>query len=239
MTAPLHFAGEHLEELRKRVLISFLGIIGCSALAYLFSEEIARFCMVPLNAASPEMVRLVYTSLPEAFVTYLKLSLIVGILCSFPLLLFQAWMFVAPGLVKQEKALAAWVVFFAVILFTAGVGFAFFIVLPKMLTFFMGFSNSSLEALPKLSGYLTFVARTCLTFGLAFEIPFLMVAAVRTRLVPRNSFAERRKYYYPIIVLLAFLLTAGDLFAAVLLALPLFGLYECGILVIRMFSKPS
>jgi len=239
MTSPFNFANEHLEELRRRILVSFLEIIACSAAAYVFSEEITRLCMIPLSAGRPEMIKLVYTSLPEAFVAYLKLSLIVGILTSFPLLLYEAWMFVAPGLVKRERSLVLRVVFVAVILFAGGVVFAYFIVLPQILSYFMGFANADLEPLPKLSGYLTFIARTCLAFGLAFQIPFLMVAAVKTGLVPHAGFRKKRKYYYPAIALLALLLTAGDLFSGVLLAFPLFGLYEGGILVIRLFTSPE
>jgi sec-independent protein translocase protein TatC len=148
-------------------------------------------------------------------------------------------MFISPGLHKNEKKIILRVVFWASLLFGAGTAFAFFIVLPKALGFLMSFANPQLEALPKLSGYLTFVARTALGFGLAFEIPFLMVAAVKTAFVKRSYFAQKRKYSYPAILLLALLLAAGDLMAAVLLALPLCGLYETGILVITLFTRKS
>jgi sec-independent protein translocase protein TatC len=229
----------HLEELRQRLLISFLAIFVFSVIAYLFSEQIARFFMIPLFRAHPDLVKLVYTNLTEAFITYLKVSLLVGIIFSVPVLIYETWMFISPGLHKNEKKVILKVVFWATLLFTAGVCFAFFIVLPRALHFLMGFTGPQLTALPKMGGYMTFVARASLGFGLAFEIPFLMVAAVKTSFVKRNYFTRKRKYYYPGILFLALLLAAGDLMAAVLLALPLFGLYETGILVISFFTKKT
>jgi sec-independent protein translocase protein TatC len=227
----------HLEELRQRLLISFLAILVFSVIAYIFSEQIARFFMIPLFRSQPALVKLVYTNLTEAFISYLKVSLLVGITCSIPVLIYEIWMFISPGLHQHEKRVILKVVFWASLLFAAGACFAFFIVLPRALNFLMGFAGPQLTPLPKLGGYLTFVARASLGFGLAFEIPFLMVAAVKTNFVKRKYFTRKRKYFYPGILFLALLLAAGDLMAAVLLALPLCGLYETGILVINLFTR--
>ena len=207
----------HLVELRNRLLVSFGSIFLFAVLAYFFAEHIARFFMAPLFSSQPEVTKLVYTNLTEAFITYLKLSLLIGIFFSIPILIYQLWMFIAPGLHGNEKKVVMNVVFWATLLFTAGACFAFFIVLPQVLNFFMGFENPQLIPLPKLSGYLTFVARTSLTFGLAFEIPFLMVAAAKIGWVSRNYFSKQRKYFYPAILVLSVLLAAGDLMAAILL----------------------
>jgi sec-independent protein translocase protein TatC len=229
----------HLEELRQRLIVSFGAIFFFAVLSYIFAEQIARFFMTPLFLASPNLIKLVYTNLTEAFITYIKLSLLLGIIFSIPVLLYELWMFIAPGLHTSEKKTVLIVVFWATLLFAGGATFAFFIVLPKALHFFMGFANPQLTPLPKLSGYLTFVARTSLAFGLAFEIPFLMVAAAKIGWVRRDYFSTRRKYFYPAILLLSVLLAAGDLMAAVLLCLPLFALYEAGIVIIRLFTKKS
>ena len=227
----------HLEELRQRLIVSFGAIILFAVLSYIFAEQIARFFMTPLFLASPNLIKLVYTNLTEAFITYIKLSILLGIIFSIPILLYELWMFIAPGLHANEKKTVLIVVFWATMLFAAGATFAFFIVLPKALHFFMGFANPQLTPLPKLSGYLTFVARTSLAFGLAFEIPFLMVAAAKIGWVNRDYFSTKRKYFYPAILLLSLLLAAGDLMAAILLCLPLFALYEAGILIIRLFTR--
>jgi sec-independent protein translocase protein TatC len=225
----------HLVELRQRLIVSFCAVFLFAAVSYFFAEDIARFFMTPLFLASPELVKLVYTNLTEAFITYLKLSLLIGIIFSIPVLLYELWMFVAPGLHADEKKTVFRIVFWATLLFAAGAGFAFFIVLPRALHFFMGFANAHLTPLPKLGSYMTFVARTSLAFGLAFEIPFLMLAAAKIGWIKQNYFSEQRKFAYLAILLLSVLLGAGDLMAAVLLCLPLFGLYESGILIIRFF----
>ena len=231
-----HFAPHHVE-LRKRLVRSIAAIIIATVLAYLFIDQIVALCMQPLFTAYPALQKLVYTKLTEAFITYLKLSLLVGILVSFPVLIYQVWMFVAPGLLDDEQKLARQVVFWSSFLFAGGAVFAFFIALPRILTFFMSYAGPNLEPLPKLGLYLTFVARMTLAFGIAFEIPFLMFMATKSGLISRNYFRDKRLYFYIAIVVLAFLLTAGELMATALLSFPLFGLYETGILLGRIFVK--
>ena len=231
-----HFS-PHLKELRRRLLISFMAVGVCSLLAYFFSEQLVLFFLSPLFKAYPALTKLVYTNLTEAFISYLKVSLLVGIIFSFPVLCYECWMFVSPGLRKNEKRVAFTVVFLATTLFAGGVAFAYFVVMPFALSFLIGFAGEQLEPLPKLDAYLTFVVRSSLAFGLAFEIPFLMIAAVKTGLLAKEYFVKQRKYFYIAILVLSFLLTVGDIFAAMLLALPLFGLYEAGILVSRFFAS--
>lgn len=230
-----HFAG-HLRELRQRIIISFAFLTLSGLVAYIFAGPISEFLMRPLFFSQPVLARLVYTNLTEAFVCYLKISLLVGIVISFPIFLYEAWMFVSPGLHEWEKKTGLLVVFWATLLFAGGVAFAYFIVMPKLLAFFMSFAGPDLEPLPRLDSYLTFVVRTSLAFGLAFEIPFLMVVASRTGLVKNNYFIGRRKYFYPLIVVLAFLLATGDPLSTFLLAVPLFGLYEAGIIIIKIWG---
>lgn len=231
-----HFAPHHLE-LRKRLIRCFLSIFLASCLAYLFIDQIVAFFMMPLFSAYPALQKLVYTKLTEAFITYLKLSMLLGVILSFPLIVYQSWMFISPGLLDHEKRLARIIVFWSSFLFLGGAFFAFFIVLPRMLAFFMSYAGPNLQPLPRLGLYLTFVARMVLAFGIAFEIPFLMFMVSRAGLVSAGYFRSKRIYYYIAIVILAFLLTAGELTATVLLSLPLFGLYETGILLGRIFGK--
>jgi sec-independent protein translocase protein TatC len=236
MIAAFDLFRPHHEELRKRLIRSFLAIGICTVIAYIFIDQVAALCTRPLFLADPALKTLVYTKLTEAFISYIKLALLVGILVSFPYLLYQAWMFIAPGLLDHEKRIARRVVFWATGLFAAGGLFAFFIVLPKTLAFFMSYAGTNLEPMPKLGLYLTFVARLVLAFALAFEIPFLMTMASATGLINREYFSQKRKYFYIAIVILSFLLTAGDVTGTVLLSFPLFGLYEAGIMACRVFS---
>ncbi len=230
------FRPHHLE-LRKRLIRAGICIILFSITAYIFSEEIARQCIAPLQAASPLVYKMVYTNLPEAFIAYIKIALLAGLICSMPYCIYQLWAFVAPGLTKREKKIAGVVVFWSTILFLAGASFSFLVVLPKMLHYFMSYASENLEPLPKLGMYLTFVGRTVMTFGIAFQIPFLMVMAGKIDLVQAKYFKNKRMYFYIAIMMLSFLLSAGDFMATVLLAGPLFLLYESGIFLSSIFNR--
>jgi len=233
----LEFFRPHHLELRKRIVKVFLTIVIATCVSYIFSEQITAFFIAPLLQASPYIHKLVYTNLPEAFISYIKLSLLIGILASFPVILYQIWVFVSPGLRKDEKSLAILVVFWATLLFAGGASFAFFLVIPRMLSYFMSYASPSLEPLPKFGMYLTFVARTMLAFGLAFEIPFLMVMAGKAGIVHVAYFRKKRWYFYCVIIVLAFMLTTGDFIATGLLSLPLFALYESGIFLTSLLGK--
>lgn len=233
----LAFFRPHHLELRKRLIVVCVSIITCTVIAYIFAEQIASLCITPLFNASPLVYRLVYTNLPEAFLAYIKLALLVGIICSMPIVIYQLWSFVAPGLRENEKKLAVTVVFWSTLLFMVGGAFAFFAVIPQMLIYFMSYASEGLEPLPKLGKYLTFVARTILAFGLSFQIPFLMVMAGKGGLVQAAYFKKKRMYFYIAIIVLSFLLTAGDFMATALLAIPLFFLYEAGIFLSLLFNS--
>ncbi len=226
----------HLRELRRRLLVVFVAIIAASVAAYAFIEPLVRLLVQPLRQAHPAAQRLVYTNLPEAFVSYFKVALLAGLIVAFPVIVYQLWMFVAPGLHRHEKRVALTVVGWGGGLFVGGVLFAYGVVLPQALHFLLSFAGPGLAPQLKLGAYLTFVARSSLAFGLAFELPFLMVMAVKAGLLDRTYFARHRKYSYIGILIIAFLLVAGDLVSTVLVAVPFCGLYEAGGLLGRMFG---
>lgn len=229
----------HQEELRKRLIRCCLAIVLTSSVAYLGKKTLVAWCMRPLRLAYPPLEKLVYTNLPEAFISYLKLSLLVGLIVASPYVLYQAWLFVGPGLLDREKQLARRVVLWATLLFAAGGAFAYFVVLPQILVYFMSYARPGLEPMLKLGFYLTFTARIVLAFGIAFEIPFLMVMAIRTGLLARGYFRAKRTAFYIAMVVLSFLLASGELTATVLLSLPLFALYEAGIVAAKIFTGPT
>lgn len=238
MIAFLEQLRPHHEELRRRLLISAAVVAACTWLAWLFIDQLAAFTLRPL-LESAEPGKLVYTRLTDAFISYLKLALLCGITASFPFLLYQVWMFAAPGLLAHEKRLARRIICWSGGLFLAGALFAFFIVLPRTLAFFMSYAGENLQPMLKINLYLAFAARMVLALAVSFEIPFLMVMAAAAGLVRRDHFSSKRKFFYIAIVVLAFLLAAGDFAATALLALPLFGLYEAGIIAVRIFVRQS
>ena len=225
----------HHQELRERLLKSLIAVALGTALAYFFIDHLAAFCTRPLFLAAPTLEKLVYTKLTDAFVSYIKLALLSGIILCFPYLLYQSWMFIAPGLLKKERVVARRIILWSTGLFAGGALFGFFLVLPKTLSFFMSYAGENLVPMPKLGLYLTFVARMVLAFAVSFEIPFLMVMTTVAGLVSHDYFRAKRKYFYIVIIVLSFLLTAGEITATVLLAFPLFALYEAGILAGLIF----
>ena len=231
----------HQEELRKRLVRCCLVLVLASAIAYLFKDAIAVGCMRPLYEAYPQLGKLVYTKLTDAFLSYLKLSMLVGLAVSFPFILYQLWLFISPGLTDHEKRIVRMITLWATLLFAGGALFAFFIALPRMLHYFMSYASSSLQPMLQLGLYLTFTIRMLLAFGIAFEIPFLMVMAIRTGLLRADHFQSKRIAFYLAIVVLSFLLTTGELTATILLSIPLFVLYEAGIVASRVFGgkKPN
>lgn len=230
-----HFT-PHLRELRRRVLTIIAAVVLATAGVYFFIEDLVRHLATPLRQIDPELGRLVYTGLPEALVSYLKLSLLGGALLALPVLVYQLWMFVAPGLHRREKVVALQVAAWGFLLFAGGAGFAYLVVVPELLHFLLRFASPQMEPHLKLAPYLNFVVRSAFAFGLAFELPFLMVMAVRLGLVASDYFVRYRKYSYLAVVLVSLLTMAGDPVATFMLALPLFLLYESGILIGRIFK---
>jgi sec-independent protein translocase protein TatC len=229
------FRPHHLE-LKQRLLRCVLVLAGTSTGAYLFKDRLAAWCIEPLYRAYPQLDKLVYTKLTEAFLSYLKLSLLAGLIAALPFMLYQLWLFVAPGLLDTEKKTIRTVLAWASMLFTGGALFAYYVALPRILHFFMSYAGPTLQPRLKLGLYLTFTARMILAFGIAFEIPFLMVMASRTGLIRRGYFQQKRLYFSLAIIVLSFLLTTGDPTATILLSVPLFALYEAGILACRVFG---
>ncbi len=228
----------HHKELKNRLISCIVVITITTIIAYLFIEPVATLFMRPLFMADAKITNLVYTNLTEAFISYIKLALLIGIGVSLPFIIYQVWMFVAPGLHKHEKRIAIRIIFWGMLLFMAGAAFSFFVALPRILIFFMSYAGENLEAMPKLGLYLSFIGRTILAFGLAFEVPFLMFMTTKTGLIKREQFQQRRKYFYIIILVASFLLTAGEPTATILLAVPLFALYEAGIIISKVFRAP-
>jgi len=233
----LSVLGPHHRELQWRLGASIAMIIAASAVAYVFIEPIAQLCVDPLFAASPYIHSLVYTNLPEAFITYLTLALLVGLAASYPFILYQFWAFISPGLHRHEKRLTLTVVLVGSLLFVAGASFAAFVALPRLLLYLLSYAHEALEPRLKFALYLTFIARMVITFGLAFQIPFLQVMANRGGLVQAEYFRRHRLKFWLLLAFLSLLLAAGDLMGALLLALPLALLYETGIFLCRLWPK--
>ena len=227
----------HLEELRKRLIISFIAIGVCFVGCYAFSKRLFEILMRPLLVAMPEGEKLIYTGLPEAFFTYLKVALLAGIFLAVPVLMYQLWMFIAPGLYKKEKVWVLPIVFLSSLFFTGGALFGYFVVFPFGFKFFMGFASDYVKPLPSMSQYLGFSAKLLFAFGVVFELPLFITFLAKLGIVDVPFLKAKRKYAFLLFFVFAAILTPPDVITQCMMAGPLIVLYEVSIVGARIFGK--
>jgi len=227
----------HLEELRKRLIASFVAMGVGFAICYAFKERLFLFLARPLEERLPEGSTLQYISIPEAFLTYLKLSLFGGFVIAMPVIFYEIWRFVAPGLYEREKRYFVPFVLLSMIFFLGGASFCYFVVFPFVFQFFMSFSDDSLLAMPAIRQYLSFATRLLLAFGLVFEMPIFFFFLGRIGLVSYKGLARQRRLAVVLVFLGAALLTPPDVVSQLMLAGPLMILFELSIQIVRITGK--
>jgi sec-independent protein translocase protein TatC len=227
----------HLEELRKRLIASAIAVGIGFAICYFFSERIFLILIEPLKAVMPEGDQLIFTALPEMFFAYLKVAFVSGILMASPYLFYQMWMFVAPGLYKQERSLVVPFVLASTLLFAGGALFGYFIVFPFGFKFFIGFSNEYVKALPSVKQYFGFALKLLFAFGVVFELPVIIFFLAKLGLVTTELLRKKRKYAILMTFVAAAILTPPDVITQCMMAGPLIILYEVGIIVSRFARK--
>jgi sec-independent protein translocase protein TatC len=235
----------HLLELRARVMRAGLAWIIGTIVCYLFAEQIYQFFLHPLAGAFGENSshRLIATSLPETFLTYLKLALYGGFYVAFPIIAAQVYLFIAPGLFKHEKRVILPYLLVAPLLFFLGAAMAYFYVMPKAWEFFLSFEIPRGEGVvplvveAKVSEYIGLVMHIVLAFGLSFQLPVMLTLLVRFGLVRTETLARGRRYAIVILLTIAAFITPPDILSQILLFIPLYALYELSILIGRVIEK--
>lgn len=227
----------HLDELRKRIIICIVAVAVGFFGSYFFAEQIFDILIKPLQAELPPDSMFIFTGLPEAFFVYLKLSLFGGILLASPVLLWEVWCFVAPGLYDQEKKYVYPFVIFSTVLFATGVSFGYFVVFPIAFKFFMGYSSEIIKPLPSIKEYLNFSCKLLFAFGVVFELPLFTLFLAKIGLVNEKMLRNKRKFAILGIFAVAAILTPPDVVSQILMAIPLLVLYEISILVAKYFGK--
>jgi sec-independent protein translocase protein TatC len=227
----------HLEELRKRLVAISIAVGVAFIICYIFSERLFQYLILPLKAVLPKGDSLIYTNLPEMFITYLKVALIAGILLSAPFIFYQLWLFIAPGLYQREKRYVIPFVLFSTILFVGGALFGYFVVFPFGFKFFLGFSNQYIKALPSVKQYFSFSIKLLLAFGIVFELPVVVFFLTKMGLITPELLKKKRKYAILLIFIIAAILTPPDAATQCMMAVPLIVLYEISILVSKTARK--
>jgi sec-independent protein translocase protein TatC len=230
---------EHFAELRRRVIKGLLIVIPFVIIAYEISDLILSFLSGPLRALMPEGRGLIATALPETFLVHLKIALWAGIIISSPFWIYQVWAFVAPGLYKNERSVLVKLTLMAFFLLLVGGAFAYFVVLPIGFKFFLGFGGGSVTILPVIHEYLSLVMTLILAFGCAFELPLFLMFLAHLGLVNSAKLKRFRQYAILIIVILAAFLTPPDVISQILMSIPMYGLYELSLILIRQREKAN
>jgi sec-independent protein translocase protein TatC len=221
---------DHLEELRSRIIKTLISILIFSIVTYFFSEKVIDFLARPV-------AKVYFLSPTEAFAVRIKISIILGIILSVPVIFYQLWQFVVPGLFESEVKAVVPAVIFSTIFFLIGGTFCFFLVLPMAIKFLMGFGTEKLEPMIKIGSYISFVSYTTLAFGAVFELPVIAYFLGKLGIITDKTLKKGRKYAVVGILILAATITPPDLFSQIMLGVPLYILYEISIIVLRMTQK--
>lgn len=223
----------HIAELRKRLAISIGTIIVLFFVMFAFWEPLLDWMTAPLVAVLPEDSKIVFTKVPEAFFTALKVAFFAGFVASLPVIFWQLWGFISPGLYENEKKMVVPFVSGATTMFLIGCAFCYYIVIPFGYEFLINFGSQLFTALPSIGDYVSFFTKLLLGFGLAFELPVITFFLATIGLVTDKTLKDFFRYALILIFLIAALLTPPDLLTQFLMAGPMIILYGVSILIAK------
>jgi len=222
---------EHLEELRRRLIISIASVLVISIGGYFISDFIIEFLTRPID-------KVYFMGVTEAFAVKIKVSLFFGLFASLPIIFYQAWRFVLPGLTRKEMVMVLPMTAAMTVFFFIGASFCFFVVLPVGITFLLGFGTESLEPMIAIGRYISFVGWMVISFGLVFELPVVTFLLGRLGLVDAPMLRKGRRYAIVGILIVAAVATPSpDVFSQLMLAGPLYLLYELSVALVSITSR--
>jgi sec-independent protein translocase protein TatC len=224
----------HLLELRSRVMKAVIAVVVVFACLTPWMNRVFEIVSQPLREALPEGSEMIVTDVAAPFLTPFKTTFFVALFIAMPVVLWQVWQFVAPGLYKREKRFAIPLMASSVVLFYLGIAFAYFIVFRIMFAFFASVTPGGVEMTPDISAYLSFVLGIFLAFGLAFEVPIATVMLIWSGLVSAAALKKARPYVFLGAFVVGMVLTPPDVFSQTLLAVPMYLLYEAGLVMARV-----
>ena len=227
----------HLIELRSRLLKMGASILVVFLVLAPFSDFIFRSIALPLMEQLPEGSTMIATQVASPFLTPFKTTMFAALFLSMPVVLYQVWGFTAPGLYKKEKRFAVPLLLSSIILFYCGTVFAYFVVFPLMFAFFTSAAPAGVAVMTDIASYLDFVLVLFFAFGIAFEVPIATVVLVWSGLTSVETLAKNRAYVLLGAFIIGMLITPPDVISQTLLAVPVYLLYECGILLSKILTN--
>ena len=227
----------HLEELRRRLITSIVAVIIGFGATYYFAPKLFEILMAPLVGALPPESTLIFTGVTEAFFTYLKMALLAGFFLASPLVLYEIWAFVSPGLYKREKTWVIPFVVFSTLFFIGGALFGYFVVFPYGFKFLLSYATDMIRPLPKVKEYFSLASRMLLAFGAVFELPLFVFFLTKMGLVTSRTLIDKFKYAIIIIFAISAILTPPDVVTQLMMAGPLLALYGLSVIVAIVFEK--
>jgi sec-independent protein translocase protein TatC len=229
---------DHLKELRDRLMRMVLSVLIIFLALFMFSEQIFSFVAQPLLALMPAGTSMIATGVTSPFLVPFKLVLMLSVLLAVPYLLHQIWGFIAPGLYRHEKRLAGPLLVSSVALFYCGVAFAYFVIFPILFRFFISIAPAGVAVMTDIGQYLDFIIAIFFAFGIAFEVPVATFLLILAGVTTPDALAKKRPYIIIGAFVVGMLLTPPDVISQSLLAIPMWLLFELGLLMSRIFLKP-
>jgi sec-independent protein translocase protein TatC len=229
---------EHLDELRRRLVVSLVSVLAGFLVGLFFIDRIFAFVMKPLQEILPHGGKLIYTEPTEAFMLQLKVAALAGLVVAAPIVMWQVWLFVAPGLYSREKRFALPFVFFSTVFFVGGAAFSHYVVFPTAWAFLASYTTDYMEFTPKVSSTFSLYARMLLAFGVVFQMPTVIFALARMGVVTAGFLARNIKYAILIIFIVAAVITpTSDVVTQAMMAAPMVVLYGLSIIIAWIFGK--
>ncbi|AXH15201.1 twin-arginine translocase subunit TatC [Malaciobacter mytili] len=226
----------HIADLRKRLVNSVIALVIGFFVCFFFYEPILEWMMVPVEAVLPENSHMVAVEVQETFFTALKVAFFAGFILSLPVIFWQLWLFLAPGLYDHEKKLVIPFVFFGTLMFLIGAAFAYYVVIPYGFEFLINFGSTVVTILPSIGKYVGFFTKLLFGFGVAFELPVITFFLAKIGLVDDKMLKDFFRYAVVIIFIVASLLTPPDVLTQFLMAGPLILLYGVSIYIAKVFN---
>ncbi|MBL1433161.1 MAG: twin-arginine translocase subunit TatC [Gammaproteobacteria bacterium] len=228
---------EHLKEVRDRLVKVVITIFVIFICLFPFASEVFQALAAPLLSVMPVGATMISIDPIAPFLTPLKTILALAICIGIPVVLYHAWAFIAPGLYKHEKRLAFPLVLSSTLLFYTGMAFAYFVVFPLVFSFLQGVAPEGVSAMPDIDSYLGFVIKIFFAFGIAFEVPIATILVIKTGMMTVEKLKEKRPYVFVGAFVLGMLLTPPDVISQTLLAIPMWLLFEVGLIFSKYFTS--